>query len=230
MERGHLGTFLAPRALPLGQPCLQGSGGLPAAVPEGVLTFYPGEEGDGVQSRQAARLESIFICIYCGQPLAPAGPSNIRDWTSWIHPVPSDPHSIPVPGAGGVGTGLPSRCCPTPGAQSGAGDQGAVRCPRCCPCCSGSFSKGQRHPCPPRPRHRRHQDVPGPGVCPGARPCRHRPLPPFFTNKGAARSRCAASCCRRTGAGGAGCPWGRGGWRQGGLSPVPGGAGTGRPG
>lgn len=114
MERGHLGTFLAPRALPLGQPCLQGSGGLPAAVPEGVLTFYPGEEGDGVQSRQAARLESVFICIYCGQPLAPAGPSNIRDWTSWIHPVPSDPHSIPVPGVGGLAPGRLPGAVPPP--------------------------------------------------------------------------------------------------------------------
>lgn len=43
------GTF---RDIPCSQSrASEGSGGLPAAVPEGVLTLYPGEEGDGVQSR-----------------------------------------------------------------------------------------------------------------------------------------------------------------------------------
>lgn len=144
-ERGHLGTLLAPRALGAwawASRACEGSGGLPAAVPEGVLTFYPGP-GDGVQSRSAPCLESVFICIYCGQPPAPVGPS-IRDWTSWIHPPLTKPHSSPGPRSWGVGIGLPSRCCPIPGAQSGAGDRGVVTCPRCCLCCSGYFSKGQR--------------------------------------------------------------------------------------
>lgn len=61
------------------------------------------------------------------------------------------PSLPPGPRSWGAGTRLLSRCCPIPRAQSGAGDQGMVRCPRCCPCCSGFFFQRAAAALPPLP-------------------------------------------------------------------------------